>query len=136
MRGLLPELPKKLNVEEAERARDKVQEAYTAKRQTRAASKPLVIGQRIWLQYQQSKKWTIEGVIKSVRNGGRSYVVETESGAAYLRNRRFIKAAVCRTRQEVALRVVGTPTMEKENKEEKEEGDKKRVRFKKAVHFK
>ena len=136
VRGLLPELPKKLNVEEAERARDKVQEAYTAKRQTRAASKPLVIGQRVWLQDQQSKKWTIEGVIKSVRNGGRSYVVETESGAAYLRNRRFIKAAVCRTRQEVALRVVETPTMEKENKEEKEEGDKKRVRFKKAVHFK
>ena len=136
VRGLLPELPKKLNVEKAEKARDKVQEAYTAKRQTRAASKPLVIGQRVWLQDQQSKKWTIEGVIKSVRNGGRSYVVETESGAAYLRNRRFIKAAVCRTRQEVALRVVETPTMEKENKEEKEEGGKKRVRFKKAVHFK
>ena len=141
VRGLLPELPKKLNVEEAERARDKVQEAYTAQRQTRSASKPLVIGQRVWLQDQQSKKWTIGGVIKTVRNGGRSYVVETESGAAYLRNRRFIKAAACRMRQKtvVALRADATPGKEKANcfkKEDKKKGDKKRVSFKKAVHFK
>ena len=139
---MLPELPKKLNVEEAERARDKVQEAYTAQRQTRSASKPLVIGQRVWLQDQQSKKWTIGGIIKSIRNGGRSYVVETESGAAYLRNRRFIKAAACRIRQErvVALRADASPgqgeaaCIKKEDKRKK--GDKKRVSFKKAVHFK
>ena len=68
---MLPELPKKLNVEEAEKARDKVQEAYTEQRQTRSSSKPLQVGQRVWLQDQQSKKWDIEGVIKSVRNGGR-----------------------------------------------------------------
>ena len=59
------------------------------------------MSQRVWLQDQQSQKWTIGGVIKSIRNNGRSYVVETESGAAYLRNRRFIKAAACRARQEV-----------------------------------
>ena len=83
VRGLLPELPKKLNVEEAEKARDKVQERYTIDRQTRSASKPLQVGQRVWMQDQQSKKWTIEGVIKSSRNGGRSFVVETNSGAAH-----------------------------------------------------
>ena len=137
VRCLLPELPKKLNVEEAERARDKVQEAYTAQRQTRSASKPLVMGQRVWLQDQQSKKWTIGGVVKSIRNNGRSYVVETESGAAYLRNRRFIKAATCRIRQEVvALRT----TTDKEKTSSLKTTSvqkvmKKKVTFKKAVHF-
>ena len=83
VRGLLPELPKKLNVEEAEKARDRVQEAYTAQRQTRSASKPLVMGQRVWLQEQESKKWSIGSVIKSIRDLGRSYVVDTDGGAAY-----------------------------------------------------
>ena len=129
VRGLLPELHKKLNVEEAERARDKVQETYTAQRQTRAASKPLVVGQKVWLQDQQSKKWTIGGVIKSVRNGGRSYVVETASGAAYLRNRRFIKQAL--ERVEVARRA-GAATNRERIKKEK---DKKRVSFKEAVYI-
>ena len=87
---MLPELPKKLNVEEAEKARDRVQEAYTAQRQTRSASKPLVMGQRVWLQEQESKKWSIGGVIKSIRDNGRNYVVETDGGAAYLRNRRAL----------------------------------------------
>ena len=59
VRGLLPELPKKLNVEEAERARNKVQEAYTAQRQTRSARKPLAMSQRVWLQDQQSQKWKV-----------------------------------------------------------------------------
>ena len=122
MRGLLPELPKKLNVEEAEKARDRVQEKYTADRQTRSTSRPLQMGQKVWMQDQQSKKWDIEGVIKSIRNGGRSFVVETSSGAAYLRNRRFIKAAVCRTQQmAVALRASATP---------------KKVTFQKKVTFK
>ena len=43
VRGLLPELPSKLNVEKAEQARDRVQEAATTQRQTRSASKPLVM---------------------------------------------------------------------------------------------
>ena len=125
VRGLLPELPKRLNVEEAERARDKVQEAYTAQHQTRSASKPLLMGQKVWLQDQQTKKWTIEGVIKSIRNGGRSFVVETDSGAAYLRNRRFIKAA--------ASKVVASTTSAK--KKVQETSAKKKVTFKKGVTF-
>ena len=137
MRGLLPELPKKLNVEEAERARNKVQEAYTAQRQTRSAIKPLVMSQRVWLQDQQSQKWTIGGVIKSIRNNGRSYVVETESGAAYLRNRRFIKAAACRARQEVVA-IRKTTAKEKTSSLKTtsvQEVMKKKVTLKKAVHF-
>ena len=98
---MLPELPKNLNVEEAEKARDRVQEAYTAQRQTRSASKPLVLGQRVWLQEQDSKKWSIGGVVKSIRDSGRSYVVETDGGAAYLRNRRYIKASTATARRNV-----------------------------------
>ena len=127
MRGLLPELPKKLNVEEAEKARDRVQEKYTADRQTRSTSRPLQMGQKVWMQDQQSKKWDIEGVIKSIRNGGRSFVVETSSGAAYLRNRRFIKAAARMTA--VVLRASTTPT-------KVEKTTKKKVTFQRKVTFK
>ena len=56
---------------EAERARDKTQEAYTVQQQTRKPIKPLEMGQRVWLQDHKSKKWTIEGVIKSIQNSGR-----------------------------------------------------------------
>ena len=135
VRGLLPELPCKLNVEEAEMARDRVQQKYTAQRQTRSASKPLVLGQRVWLQDQQTKGWTIGGVIKSIRNGGRSYVVETDGGAAYLRNRRFIKAAVARV-TEVALRVeTNKPAIKKANKKGVSPDRKKKVSFQLEVHF-
>ena len=111
VRELLPELPCKINVAEAEKARDKVQEYYTAQRQNRSPNKPLVMGQRVWLQDQQTKKCTIEGVINSIRNGGRSYVVEMENGAAYLRNRYFIKSAACRTKMVKAMIKKPTPNL-------------------------
>ena len=130
VRGLLPELPKKLNVEDAEKARDKAQETYTAQRQTRSASKPLGMGQRVWLQDQQTKRWTIEGVIKSIRDGGKSFVVET-SGGAYLRNRRYIKAASCRIKHEVANAVRRANNVDSETTEKRH----KKVSFKKTVHF-
>ena len=41
------------------------------------------------------------GVIKSIRDNGRSYVVETDGGAAYLRNRRYIKASTATARRNV-----------------------------------
>ena len=64
------------------------------------------MGQRVWLQDQGTKRWSIGGAIKSIRNSGKSYVVETNSGA-YLRNRRYIKAASSRVKHEVdrALRL-------------------------------
>ena len=127
VRGLLPELPRKLNVEEAERARDKVQEKAAAQRQTRSTSKILGMGQKVWLQDQQTKRWTIGGVIKSIRNGGRSYVVETDNGAAYLRNRRFIKASSSQVKQ-VALRV-------QHHKDGDTTKKKKKVSFKLEVSF-
>ena len=68
----------------------------------------------------------MEGVIKSIRNGARSYVVE--NGSAYLRNRRFIKAAACRTRKAEAV-------ITKQSIKEGDEKKKKKVRFKNMVHF-
>ena len=68
----------------------------------------------------------MEGVIKSIRNGARSYVVE--NGSAYLRNRCFIKAAACRTRQAEAV-------ITKQSINEGDEKKKKKVRFKNMVHF-
>ena len=56
-----------------------------------------------------------------------SYVVETDSGAAYLRNRRFIKAAVARV-TEVALRV-------ETNKKRVSTDTKKKVSFQLGVRF-
>mgnify|MGYP003320628885 CR=1 FL=1 len=135
VRGLLPELPKKLNVEDAEKARDKVQETYTAQRQTRSTSKPLGMGQRVWLQDQQTKRWTIDGVIKSIRDGGRSFVVET-SGGAYLRNRRYIKAASSRIKLEMAGTIRRTNIAAcNEKGETTTKKVHKKVNFKKAVHF-
>ena len=57
------------------------------------------MGRKVWMLDQQSKKWSIKGVIKSIRNNRRSYVVETSNGVANLRKGRFIKAAVCRVNQ-------------------------------------
>ena len=37
----------------------------------------------------------------SIRDNGRSYVVETDGGAAYLRNRRYIKAYTATARRNV-----------------------------------
>ena len=131
VRGLLPELPNRVNVRAGEQARDATQEKATVQRQNRSPSQPLVMGQRVWLQDQQTKKWTMEGVIKSIRNGGRSYVVEMENGAAYLRNRRFIRAAACRIRKAEAV-IQKQGTKEKETDEKKK---RKKVSFKKMVHF-
>ena len=119
VRGLLPELPNRVNVRAGEQARDATQEKATVQRQNRSPSQPLVMGQRVWLQDQQTKKWTMEGVIKSIRNGGRSYVVEMENGAAYLRNRRFIRAAACRIRKAEAV-------IQKQGTKEKETDEKKK----------
>ena len=85
------------------------------------------MGQRVWLQEQESKKWSIGGVIKSIRDNGRSYVmVETDGGAAYLRNRRYIKASTATARRNVVGASIAAV-----DKGKKREG----VRFKLMVRF-
>ena len=94
------------------------------------------MGQRVWLQDQQTKRWTIEGVIKSIRDSGRSFVVEVGSGAAYLRNRRYIKAAGSRIKHEMveAIRRTNIAACKEEGETTTRKVHKK-VSFKKAVHF-
>ena len=134
VRGLLPELPKKLDITAAELARDKVQQQYTERRQTRSQSKTLTLGERVWMQDQNTKKWTIEGVVKSVRNNGKSYVVETDTGA-YLRNRCYLKAAGAALRRQVAtaLRLAAATRQAGDN--DPSPRPEKTVRFKLAVRF-
>ena len=79
-------------------------------------------------QEQESKKWSIGGVIKSIRDNGRSYVmVETDGGAAYLRNRRYIKASTATARRNMVGASIAAV-----DKGKKREG----VRFKLIVQFK
>ena len=67
------------------------------------------------------------GVIKSIRDNGRSYVVETDGGAAYLRNRRYIKASTATARRNMVGASIAAV-----DKGKKREG----VRFKLVVQFK
>ena len=75
----------------------------------------------------ESTKWSFGGVIKSIRDNGRSYVVETDGGAAYLRNRRYIKASTATARRNVVGASIAAV-----DKGKKREG----VRFKLIVQFK
>ena len=70
-----------------------------------------------------------------IRDGGRSYVVETDGGT-YLRNRRFIKAAACRVRQEEAVALKTTTSKGASKQKKPQEEKEKKVSFKFAVRFK
>ena len=72
------------------------------------------------------QNWTeVEDAFDKVN--GRSYVVETDGGAAYLRNRRYIKASTATARRNVVGASIAAV-----NKGKKREG----VRFKLIVQFK
>ena len=68
--------------------------------------------------------WQLERV--SIRDNGRSYVVETDGGAAYLRNRRYIKASTATARRNMVGASIAAV-----DKGKKREG----VRFKLMVRF-
>ena len=51
----------------------------------------LTVGQRVWLRDRGTKRWDIKSIVRDVRPNLRSYIVETRSGATYLRSRTFIK---------------------------------------------
>ena len=63
-----------------------------AERVTRNPSKGFKRDEKVWVQSRDSLKWEIPGWIRGARPHGRSFIVETESGGLYLRNRRFIKS--------------------------------------------
>ena len=51
---------------------------------------PLEVGQKIWHQDPNTKKW-IPGIIQEFCKEPNSYVLKSENGATYRRNRNFIK---------------------------------------------
>ena len=62
-----------------------------AKRMTRFPAPLLERNQKVWLQDKDSKRWSIKGRIRECRPHGKSYIVETESGSLFLRNRKWLK---------------------------------------------
>ena len=52
---------------------------------------PLAAGDLVRIQDPLTKKWALKGEILEICDSGRSYVVRTEDGAVYRRNRRFLK---------------------------------------------
>ena len=52
---------------------------------------PLQVGDRVRVQDPKTNRWTIKGVILSIREDGRSYSVQCDDSSAILRNRRFIR---------------------------------------------
>ena len=61
------------------------------KRVTKAQAQPLQRDEEVGLQDRQSKLWNIKAWVRGARPHGRSYLLETEYGSLFLRNRKFIK---------------------------------------------
>ena len=54
----------------------------------------LAAGQRVWLRDRNTKRWDIPSVVRDVRPNLRSYVIQTQAGGVFLRNRCFVKPRV------------------------------------------
>ena len=50
----------------------------------------LQIGTKVRVQDSKTKRWSAQGIIKDIRDNGRSYQVEVD-GKLKLRNRKFLK---------------------------------------------
>ena len=97
---VLPELFQEPNIEEMMVERRQQEREKRAERMTRQPSKGFARDEKVWMQSRDSLKWDIPGWIRGARPHGRSFIVETDSGGLYLRNRRFIKSRVEREEAE------------------------------------
>ncbi|CAB4046066.1 Transposon Tf2-6 poly [Paramuricea clavata] len=61
------------------------------RRPERRELKKLKQGDTVIIQNPITKRWNDEGIVKSIRNNGRSYWIETNNGWVTLRNRRFLR---------------------------------------------
>ena len=57
----------------------------------RHAASLLERDQEVCLQDKKTKRWDIRAWVRHRRPHGRSYILETEGGSCFLRNRKFIK---------------------------------------------
>ena len=55
---------------------------------------PLQVGDTVWVQHHDTKRWTIKAVVTNVSHTGRTYNLITEAGVAMIRNRRYIRNRV------------------------------------------
>ena len=75
----------------AVRAETKDESRRNADKRARKLS-DLSVGDHVLVQDLQTKKWNSLGIVTVVHPNGRSYEVETDDGATYRRNRRFLRS--------------------------------------------
>ena len=88
---VLPQLLQIPDKDKDARKRTNNEEENRFKRFTKHPLSPLFRDQKIWLRDRETKKWSIPGVVKGARPHGRSFILQTEQGGAFLRNCLFIK---------------------------------------------
>ena len=89
--GVLPTLYKQVDVTQMSQGRRKQEQEGRFKRVTRLEAPLLQTDQEVRLQDKDSKLWNIKAWVRGQRLNERSYILETEFGSLFLRNRRFIK---------------------------------------------
>ena len=78
---------------------------------------------KVWLQEKDSKRWCIKGRVRECRPHGKSYIVETESGSLFLRNRKWLKPRGEEKKEGQDKKKAN----EKEEEEEKQVNEEKQV---------
>ena len=91
LRGLLPSVPRTIDMQQAIEARDKQQEKYRKEMSKHKALQPMKQGDKIVTQNLRTGLWDIRGTVESVRENGRSYWIRTEEDDTYLRGRKLIR---------------------------------------------
>ncbi|CAB4046152.1 Hypothetical predicted protein [Paramuricea clavata] len=94
-RGVLPiiDTRKTPNLKEKIEKRDiRRREKLERTNETLKSLKKFKPGDAVIIQDPLTHRWKSKGIVKSVRNQGRSYNVETEHGRMILRNRRYLKS--------------------------------------------
>ena len=91
LRGLLPSVPRTIDVQKGGGARDRKQKEYRDQMSKHAPLAPLMVDDWVVLQDPKSGLWDTRGKITDIRSQGRSYWVETLDGEKYLRGRPMLR---------------------------------------------
>ena len=113
----MPELFQEVDVEKMMLDRRQQERDKRAERVTRYPSRVFQRDEKVWMQSRDSHKWDIPGWIRGARPHGKSFIVETDSGGLYLRNRKFIKS---REEKEGKEKISNEGEVEQLSQEEKE----------------
>ena len=94
LRGVLPALPRKVDVSGELAKREKSREKWLgeADRRSWKGSPIFDVGEKVWCQNYRSGLWDIPAEVVKVRKQERSYLlIHEQGGQPFLRNRRFVK---------------------------------------------